>query len=120
MSLLIRVPTSAYHTQRVTLNEISYEVTFKYNTSDKYWYIDISLTGGEILILGRKVMPNQNLTGRYPYEKPLEGGDLWCLRRIVDFSDVGRNNFGIGKTYQLVWLSDEEMIEASVNDTIQL
>lgn len=120
MALKIRVPDSAYHTQSINLGGNTYNITFKYNTSDSAWYIKLSQLDGTPITSDIKVMPNQNLTGRFPVYTPLPNGNLWCRRAKNDFRPIDRNNFGIGKTYELVYLTIEEEIEAGIDGTVQL
>lgn len=71
------------------------------------------------IISGLKVMPNQNLTGRYDIEELLSG-NLWCIRNSNDFSAIDRYNLGEDKSYSIYWIPSEEEVEVNIDDTIQL
>lgn len=119
MANAIKTPDSAWHSQDVTLSGRTYTITQKWNIRDNSWYIDIERPTGEALY-GLKVMPMQNLTGRYKYKSFLDGGSLWCMRVKQDFSPITRDNLGVGKIYELWWLTDQEAEELGIDGTIQL
>lgn len=120
MATNIKIPNSAWHSQDVTVSGVLLDLTFKYNTSDESWYVDIANPSGASILDGLKVMPNQSLTQRYSYTNGLPDGNLWCIRRKNDLSAVSRDNLGIGKTYELWWVSSEEEKELNIDGTIQL
>lgn len=120
MATNIKVPNSAWHTQEISVEGSLLNITFKYNTADAGWYISLSTINDNLILGDTKVMPNQSLTGRYKYLEGLPSGNLWCVRRKNDFSPISRDNLGIGKTYELWWLSAAEEEEVGVDGTIQL
>jgi hypothetical protein len=120
MPLKIRVPDSALHSQTINISSNTYTIKYKYNTSDLSWYISLYTVDDEIILGDTKVMPNQNLTGRFPYYQVFTGGNIWCLRTKNDFTPINRNNLGIGKLYELVYLTTAEELELGIRDTIQL
>lgn len=117
---LIRVPDTAYESQEVVLGSKTYTLLFKYNSQDKAWYISILDTSRNPLISGIKVMPNQNLTKPYEYLNVLKGGHIWCRRSKLTGEPLGRDNFGVGLSYELLWISSEEAIQRGLEDVIQL
>lgn len=116
----IKIPNSAWHTQDITVGGELIRLTLKYNTSDEMWYLDLANASGNTLLNGVKVMPNQSLTKRYKATVSLPDGNLWCVRRKNDFSPPSRDNLGIGKTYELWWISSNEEEEIGIDDIIQL
>lgn len=120
MPTSIKIPDSAWHIQDVTVSGTLLRFTFKYNTADESWYIDLKTASDRDILSGVKVMPNQSLTERYSYTQDLPDGNLWCVRRKNDFSPVSRDNFGIGKAYELWWITGEEEEGANINGIIQL
>jgi hypothetical protein len=120
MSFSIRVPDSAFHTQSINIGGRAFNITFKFNESDKSWYMRLSSLSEEDLTSDIKVMPNQNLTGRFPTESPLTEGNIWCLRFKNDYSPIGRYNLGVDKNYELVYLTFEEEEEIGISGTVQL
>lgn len=116
----IKVPNSAWHEQAIIVSGTVIRLIFKFNTADQSWYIDILDNSGNGILYGLKVMPNQNLTGRYNTLQNLPDGNLWCIRDKNDTSPVGRDNLGIGKAYNLVWYSSAEEEELGINGRVQL
>lgn len=118
--LLINNPDHPNSKQTVTLGDSLVTLYFKYNSRNKSWYIDIKdSTDTDAIIDGIKVMPNQNLTGRYILND-LAGGNLWCIRNTQDYTSIDRDNLGEDKTYSIYWVTDEEEAEAGVDEYIQL
>lgn len=117
---IIPVPTTAYESQEVIIAGKTYNLLFKFNTSDEAWYITIRNTNLEPLVSGIKVMPNQNLTKAYDYLNIFNDGDLWCIRNNATTESVTRDNFGAGLSYELLWISSQEAIQGGVSDVIQL
>lgn len=120
MALIIKVPESAWHTQDIVLNGVTFNMVLKFNTRDASWYVDLLDANQQVILYGLKVMPNQSLTGRFSYLTTIPDGNLWCLRRKRDFSPIGRDNLGVDNTYELIWLSSEEERELGYNGRIQL
>lgn len=120
MARRISVLDSAFFNIDIVLASQSYNLLFKFNTSDKSWYITIRNPNLEVLVSGIKVMPNQNLTGAFKYLDILPDGDLWCVRRTSSKEPVGRDNFGVDKTYELLWISSQEATEGLLDGIIQL
>lgn len=120
MASKIKIFNRPFFSQEVILGETSYVLTLKFNTSDEAWYLSISYPEGTQLLNGIKLMPNQNLTGAFSYLERLTGGDLWCVRLKNDRSPLGRDNLGIGKTYELVWISSQEAVQEQIDGITQL
>ena len=118
--LLINIPDEPYYTQRVTLESTAIRLITKFNSRNNSWYLDIKTGGGSSDILsGIKIMPNQNLTGRYDLPL-LPDGNFFCLRTQNRFDDIGRDNFGNDKVYQLYWVPTDEELEAGLDGITQL
>ena len=109
MAVRVNVPEAAWASQEVTLNGVTYGFTFKYNNTDSRWRLTLSQSGTEI-ISSIKVMENQALTSRYTRDE-FNHGELFCFRFKDDGLPVGRDNFGIGKAYELLYLSNIDLGE---------
>jgi hypothetical protein len=107
MPLSLPVPDAAWSSQGITLGGKDYTFTFSYNTKDSRWRFDISL-GGVVVIAGVKVMENQSLLSRYILED-FDHGDILCMRFKDDDLPVGRDNLGLGKPYELIYFTNEEL-----------
>lgn len=108
MSLKINVPESAWSEQSVSLNGINYRFVFTFNGRDERWRLSIYI-GNTAVIEGLKILENQALLGQYLLDD-FNHGELFCFRMKEDGLPVGRNNFGLGKAYELVYYSNEEIL----------
>lgn len=108
MPVSIPTPNTANTKQSITLGGKEYEFTQKFNERDSRWRLSISLSG-EVIISGIKLVENRRLLSRYILSD-FDHGDLFCMRRKSTSEDVGRNNLGIGKEYELIYLTNEELI----------
>jgi len=117
----IKVPNSSYSRQEVTLESEPYSFYFKYNVRNESWYLSIKdYTDSYTILDGIKVMPNQNLTGRY-IDIDLPKGMLVCLRMKNTNNPISRDNLGKGKEYGIFWYDSDEVQEFSLDDrSVQL
>lgn len=109
MALTLPVPDSAYSTQEITLAGKNYLFTYSFNDRDSRWRLDIHIQDTPVK-LGIKIMEDQPLIARYRLAN-FNHGELLCLRRLEDGKQVGRNNFGADKTYELIYFSNDELEE---------
>jgi hypothetical protein len=120
MASLIVLKEDSYYSQRVSLSNSLFNLTFKFNSVNKSWYIDISsVSGRNKHLTGLMVVPNQNLTGRYLVDE-LSGGNLWCIKNSNTKEPLGFDNFGDEKDYRLYWIPSNEEKELGINEFIQL
>lgn len=107
MALKIPVTDNAYSNQELTIAGIKYNFKFSYNGRDSRWRLSIFIDDTAV-ILGVKIMENEALLGRYRLTT-FAHGDLIVLRVKDDGQDCGRNNFGIGKAYELIYITNAEI-----------
>lgn len=121
MAIEIVVPDSAWSEQQITLGGETYNIVFKFNNRDSAWRFDLFDLDQNEIISGIKIMPNQSLYERYKNTYPeLPSGAIICFKsKTSDINPLGRNNLGVSKTYNLIWLSDEEVTEYNLNGIIQ-
>lgn len=110
MPLKINVPDSGWSEQNISLNGVTYRFEFHFNGRDERWRMDIYLEDTPV-IKGIKIMENQSLLGRYNLED-FDHGDIFCFRMEEDGNPVGRDNLGISKPYQLVYYSNDEILNS--------
>jgi hypothetical protein len=108
MALRIPIPDSAWSEQDVSLGGINYTFTFSYNSRDSRWRFDLTINE-VVVISGIKVVENQFFLERYALSG-FDHGDIACIRSEEDGKDVGRDNFGIDKSYELVYFTNEELV----------
>jgi len=107
MALSIPTPDYPSTKQNVTLAGRDYELTIRFNERDSRWRLSISLNG-VVVISGIKLVENRRLLSRYILPD-FNHGDLFCMRRKSTKDPVGRKNLGIGKEYELIYFSNEEL-----------
>ena len=120
MAKKIKILDSSNFNTDIVLSGTTYNILVKYNPSDKSWYLSIRDSANTAIVTGIKIMPNQNLTYQLKYLNIFTDGDLWCLRLKAVKDPLGRDNFGIGKAYELVWISSEDAIQEEIEGVIQL
>ena len=108
MSVEIPVPISSFSEINVTLGGISYDIIFRENSRDGRLYFDL-YTEDTLVKAGVKVMENQSLLYRYILDDS-PNGDILCLSRSGNSEGVATlSNIGLGKTYGLFYLTNEEL-----------
>lgn len=107
MALSLPVPSVSNSSQEITLDGITYTFLYRFNERDQRWRISIFLEDVEV-ISNVKVMENRFLLTRYRLPK-FSHGDIVCLRSLDDGKDVGRNNFGTGLAYELIYYTYDEI-----------
>ena len=112
MALQIKIPQVYSNSQQITLDGTVYTLKNYWNTRDEAWRISLIDADDEPILLGLKVMPNQNLTTPYKATPNigtrLPSGNIWCVRTTTDKSVISDTNFGTGLNYQLWYLTSEE------------
>lgn len=102
-------PASFYNT--VIEREI-YLFRFKWNVRAQSWYIDIETNTGDILAKAAKLVPNNPLI-RSNFDKG-PSGNLYIIATTDDATAIpGRNNIGPRKDFELVYLTEEELVDVS-------
>lgn len=102
----ISVPDSANTETPVSLGGESYSFKFSFNSTNDKYYLDI-IYQGVTIISGLKLIPNVYLLKKYALSN-FSHGDLIVVNMNNTPDDVGRDNLGIGKPYELFYISNEE------------
>lgn len=105
---LINNPSSAYATFKVNLDGEIFTLVQRYNTRTTSWYLDVTDSSGESLVLGKKLqlyMPvvTKNLSS-------MADGNLTVVQ-VTDGTEteIGRDNFGASLDYRLVYYTSEDL-----------
>lgn len=106
--LRINFPIVSYAEQEISLGGFKYTFIYKYNDWDERWRIDIH-KGSEVVVSGLKVLENSSLIKRNFSLPGFDHGDIICVRLQDDASPAGRDNIGLHKAYELIYLSNEEL-----------
>ncbi len=108
----IKITDSAYQEKPVTLNKTTFYIRATFNTSDNYWYLDISDNNDNDILNGIKILPNQFLTRKYLTIDALLGtGALYCYNNESTSEIIGKDNFGTDKQYQLLYWTASEVAQ---------
>lgn len=108
--LLIPTPEQSNTRVRVPLSGVSYSILFYWNKRDESWRIDIAQDGQDSFLEGIKLTPNSDLLGDYPLPELLSGR-LYVIKSGSGDS-LGRDNLGTDKAYRLIYVTNEELIDA--------
>lgn len=108
MPLQIRIEDNPYQEKLITLNGNSLFITFSFNTRDNRWYFDLVDRNAIDVVSGVKILPEQNLTGKYLDVASLLGGNFYCVNTKLDGKDVTRDNFGTDRQFQFWYFSEAE------------
>lgn len=105
--LSIPIPDSAYSEVEVSLGGSAYNFVFNYNSMDTTYRLDI-FSGGESVIYGVLLIEGSSLLGKYTL--PLfDHGELFVAKLEATDRKPSRDNIGLGKAYELLYISDDEM-----------
>lgn len=118
MAVQIPVPDISYSEINITLSGNTYQFVFRFNERMKKdendngtWIIDIYDTDGNEVVLGLAVVGTGFLIGSLPVEG-FSHGDIYCHKAKETYLRPERNNLGIDKTYQLMYLTNLEITNA--------
>ena len=110
MPLRIPISDAAWSENSFSLDGQNYTFEFYFNDKvDSRWRFNIYLNNVPV-IEGVKIVENQLFLSQYDLEN-FNHGDIGCFRVKSDYSPVGRNNLGIDKSYELLYLTNEEVLE---------
>jgi len=56
---------SAFFNQLIDLDEVTFTLTYRYNTRETAWYFDIAQQDGTVIVGGQKLLPAIDLTSRW-------------------------------------------------------
>lgn len=107
MPLKINIPDSSNAVPKVSLGGITYDFHFYTNRIDGKYHLDIYLDG--VLLQGSlKLLENVFILQKYVIPD-FSHGDLF-LAKLKDTSELpGRDNIGVGKPYELIYFTNEEL-----------
>ncbi|MBV1929642.1 MAG: hypothetical protein KUG81_09050 [Gammaproteobacteria bacterium] len=100
------VPDVAHSVQDVVLSSQYCTLELTFNSRDSRWRFSISVDE-ERVFSGITIMENQAFLFRY--DSDIFEGDILCLRKRQDGLPVGRDNFGVSKSYGLYYVSPSEL-----------
>lgn len=112
MAIKIPVPTTSWASSLVTLGGKEYDLTFSFNSYDQRWRFDL-YQAGDPVILGVTIIESQSLLSKYILDD-FSHGDIYCVRFLDSIEPAGRDNLGFNKPYELVYLTNTEILELTI------
>lgn len=113
MAARLNIPIVPDQEDTLSLGGTIFKIHFTYNERDNAgvgrWRIDIQDEFGNEIISGVKLIEPQSLLLRYKLDN--FAGDLEVVRTKDTEESVNFDNIGIGKEYELLFLSEEEIAE---------
>lgn len=108
MILRIPTPTSAWGEEVLNLSGLRYRFIFRFNDKDEAWRLSI-YRNQDVVIINEKLVVGQPV--RMSTQIELFSHGVLCVKKIKETTEnLGRNNFGLDKDYELVYYSIEEFV----------
>lgn len=112
MTVEIETSTTDYYwVQTTALDGTDYVLSFRYNSRENAYYLQISDTGGDVLLSGVKLVTNFPLF-RSVTDSRLPRGELYALTSTNDDSTAAFGELGRGQRVTLVYVSEAELVAA--------
>lgn len=110
----LNVPEIAYSKKIVSLNSKSFYFTYKFNDRTGRWHLDISDQDDSVLALGLILLDEGAVTLHISKLNDAMGGYLLIVKQKDTLESCSRNNVGIDKEYELVYVSFKEANESVI------
>lgn len=110
MPIKLPVPDASWSQTSISLGGESYDITYRYNERDHRWRMDIYQEDTPVK-LGLKIVEWTPVLS-YLHLDAFNHGEIICVRNKADPNPVGRDNLGIGKSYELMYISNNEILNA--------
>ena len=105
----IQIPDEASSEIKVALDGRDYTFQYSYSSVSECFYLSIFFEGEEI-ISSLKLIEGVPLLRKYALDN-FEHGELVLGKLRSTEASPGRNNVGINKAYELIYISNEELSE---------
>lgn len=97
--------------ERVSLDDVSFELRFRWNTRMQAWFVDVFDEDGGIIVYGRRCVIEWPLFRQSRHLAAIPDGDMMCIDTTQ--RDVPPTQFDFGLRVLLLYLDGEEV--ATVN-----
>ena len=104
----IPVPNVSYSDVEVTLDGSTYTFTYRFNERSNRWKVDITDVDGEYVVKGLTIVEEFSPTAHLTLGNFAEGL-LYVGTPDNTKAPVGFDNFGIDKTYEMIFSTFEEI-----------
>ena len=110
----INIPTISYSEKRVSLNSKTFFFTYEFNDRTSRWYLSISDQDNNPIHNGMALVEDGPITLHLSELNEALGGFLFIVQQRETDQPCGRNNLGVGKDYELVYMSFKESNESVI------
>ncbi len=104
----IPVPNIAYSDIEVTLDNVRYLFSYRYNVRNGRWKLDIKDIDDEYIVKGLTLIEQESPTVSL-ISIDFPDGMISVVRLQKDGLNATRQNTGIGKSYELIYTSFSEL-----------
>ena len=111
--LKIVVPEGSETEAKVSLGDVTYTFIYKYNSTSESYHLDIYLDTVPV-ITSVRLCAGALLLRKHALDE-FSHGDLMVIKYRETSDPVNRSNLGIGKPYELVYISKDELSRAGVS-----
>tara|TARA_R110000851_G_scaffold74984_3_gene165297 strand:- start:548 stop:892 length:345 start_codon:yes stop_codon:yes gene_type:complete len=113
MPVSITIPDASNFDMEVSLSGETYNFQLNYNSVVGRYSLGIGYQGVSLI---RGLLMIEDTSPTFKYDLPLlSSGELLVVKFKEDENICGRDNFGNGKSYELVYVTNEEIEEAISN-----
>lgn len=102
--LILPTPLSSFSEIDVPLQGQTYKFTYRWNSRAQQWYLDIADVEGSYYVKGIPIVENLDLTSQYRSSGLTWDGFLMTVATKNTKNPIGRDNFGRGKEYELLFI----------------
>lgn len=107
MATSFNIPSSPHTSYLTTIENETFRFVFRWNTRASVWHLDVFASDGEALTVGAKLVPNIPLIRTTSIKAP--NGLLIVVNNTTNQSIPNKENIGVGKDFELVYLTEEEL-----------
>lgn len=93
---LVKLPVDSLrpnYSFKIDLEGVTYTLSFRYNTRDVIWAMDVADEGGVIILSGIPLVLGTILLERFP-DSNIPPGDFFVLNLEDETAEATRDNFG--------------------------
>lgn len=111
MAQSLFVSSESFSETRITLDNKIFYLVLRWNTREGAWYLDLLDVNKTILTEGNKVVFGSSPT--FKLSRTVLNGNLYVYNTDDSKASLGRDNFGQGKKYELIYLTTQEELDLS-------
>lgn len=106
----IPIPTSAFSTLSISLDNQTFRLNFRWNTREQSWSMDLCKSDGVVIAGGLKIVANVDLTSRFQAVGAPPGAII-SIGESTKAERPGRDE--LGKRVKLYYMDEVEFLSAT-------